>query len=221
MREEFGAYDDERYVMSYDGKVLWKGDLYELSDAIEKEMNASGKFAMIAFETLEEYGIEDVDPDDFRDVARTLAEMIRSDIEDAMYDEGLGYFEYMGFEVFPESELAEGFKRNRLAKTRKESASRQRIGRSKQRRFTEETSDMANKFSTEAASFDYECGSASFAAETLAKALMKKAKKIKFTGSIEERYEQAAAAREWVMNLAKDLRNAISDINNGTLGNRY
>lgn len=82
--------------------------------------------------------------------------------------------------------------------------------------------ELANEFSIEIAGFEYNCNSASFVAETLAKVITRKLKKMKFLkGTLEEKYNQIVEARDWLNILTSDLRDAISDINNDSIGERY
>ncbi len=103
------GYQDESFVAYYNGELFYTGQLdSNFRSAVQKLIRKDDGAYKSACDYLEHLGIDDFDCDDDGDVSYMLTQSMYYDAMD-----GEDYWNFDGFEVFPEYELDESIKRNK------------------------------------------------------------------------------------------------------------
>lgn len=103
------GYQDESFVAYYNGELFYTGQLdSDFRSAIQNLIRKDEGAHKTICDYLESMGIEYFDCEDGGDIAYLLSESMYYDAMD-----GEDYWNFDGFEVFPEYELDESIKRNK------------------------------------------------------------------------------------------------------------
>lgn len=103
------GYQDESFVAYYNGELFYTGQLdSNFSDAIQKLISRDNSAYKSVCDYLEYSGVEDFDCEDDFNISYLLSKLM---YYEAIDDED--YWNFDGFEIFPEYELDESVKRNK------------------------------------------------------------------------------------------------------------
>lgn len=104
------GFQDENFVAFYNGNKFYTGQLdSNFTAALEKLISLRALAFGDIVEYLESIGVSDVNIDDTFDVASTFSNELFYSAAD-----GEDYWNFDGFEIFPEYELAESFKKRKI-----------------------------------------------------------------------------------------------------------
>lgn len=103
------GFQDEDFVAFYNGDKFYTGPLdSNFTEALERLISLRALAFGDIVEYLESIGVSDVNIDDTFDVASTFSKALFYDAAD-----GEDYWNFYGFEIFPEYELAESFRKSK------------------------------------------------------------------------------------------------------------
>lgn len=106
------GYQDESFVAYYNGELFYTGQLdSNFSDAIQKLIRKDDSAYKSVCDYLKYSGVEDFDCEDDFNISYLLSKLMYYEAVD-----GEDYWDFDGFEIFPEYELDESIRRNRSIK---------------------------------------------------------------------------------------------------------